>query len=68
MSRLAHVNEFEFMKLPGRLMKVRLWSKNLCGIVLSLISNSDGYGNALVDLLKLVQNRECYVRGGTIIF
>lgn len=49
-------------------MKVRLWSKNLCGVVLSLISDSDGYDNALADLLKLLQNRECHMRGGTIIF
>jgi len=53
---VAHVNEFEFMKL--QLMKARLWSENLCRIVLSLISDSGGFDNALADLLKLLQNRE----------
>jgi len=53
-------------------MKARLWNENLCRIVLSLISDLDGFDNALADLLKLLQNRErsgkIHVHGGMVMF
>jgi len=35
-------------------MKVRLWGKNLCRIVLLLISDSKDCDNTFADLLKLL--------------